>query len=188
MLSMRGNTQVVAGTSGSGTCQGGPGAGGAGALDGDGPGRGGDDGMIALSSNALISKLNGVTGANLTSKDVCVVSKLDVVWGEKDVVRPVVGPYLRGNYRDRHGEGTDVVCGVVHDNGRPGGGEESSPSTNPPISKPNKVGGGLQGRIQFWEMKTGNTVNENQGEILPEYNTDCDSRGKIRRPKQEGEN
>ena len=98
----------------------------------------------------------------MACKDVSVVGKHDVVWGDICVVRSVVETDLRGTYRDRQKVGERVV----RDDGRLGGGEDSSPSTNPPISKPNKVGGGLQGRIQFWEMKTGNTVNENQGEIF----------------------
>ena len=79
---------------------------------------------MSVCYDSLPTKPNGVTGADMTSKEVCVRTKPDdlrVVRDENVVVQRVVELNSRGNYRDRQG---DEVCVVQHEGGRPGGGEE----------------------------------------------------------------
>ena len=179
MLSMRGNTDDLAGTEETRRHQGGPGVGGAGTREEGGPGRGGDDETTILLSDTLPAKPNDVTGVDQASKDVCVKTKLDVVRvmrGETDVVRRVVNPDSRGTYRDRQRDDTEGVCVVFHEGDRPGGGEERSFETALHKTKPNQVKGGLMARIQFWEVQT----NKIQSGIQSEAFTNDDLRLEFR--------
>ena len=178
MRGMRGNTGNLAGTQDARRHLGGPGV--RGAREGGGPGRGGDDETISVCYDSQLTKPNGVTGEDMVSKDVCVGMKSDdlrVVRDKNVVVQRVVELNSRGYYRDRQG---DEVCVVLHDGGRPGGGEEEifeSFENSTHKTKPNQVGGGLHRRIQLWEQKTGQKGTIIQGNIGTEANTDGDPRG-----------
>ena len=108
-----------------------------------------------------------------TSTEVSDVCVYDCVRGEySSVVRSVVHDDSQGTSRDRlRGGGV-----VVHDGGKPGGGVEGGSSSNPLMTKPNRVTGGLQGRIHMWEQKTGSTRCSKQGEIHTEDNSEGESR------------
>ena len=163
---MRGNTGTVAGTEGAGTSQGGRRGGRPDTPEDGEPRRGVVDDLT------VCSKPNEVSGVDVACKDVSDVGKYDGGRGEVSVVRSVVETNSRGTSRDRL-KGGELV---VRDGGRPGGGGEGGPSSDPLITKPNRVIGGLQGRIHMWELKTGSTSFVKQGEIVPGNNTEGESR------------
>ena len=158
---MRGNIRDVAGMDVTGIDQGDHGRRGEDTTVADMPGRGG-----------------GVCLKSVASKDVSVVKKTDVVRGDLcvgDVVRPIVVTNSLVPCRDRVGGGGNTVP-VVPDEDRPVGGDERS---HPHISKPNIVRGGLRGRVQFWEMKTEQLLNENQDGITAEFTSNFNTEGKL---------
>lgn len=132
--------------------------------------RGGDSTTDDVPGMKNIVCLKGVA-----RKDVPAVMNTDDVRGDLCVVRPNVATISRGACRARVGDDGNDVPGVP-DEDRPVGGDERS---LPHIPKPNPVRGGLLGRVQFWEMKTEQLLNENQDDIATEYNTAFNTEGKL---------
>ena len=87
-------------------------------------------------------------------------------------MRPVVSPDVPGHYKGCPGGGEGVgTVPVVPDRGMPGRGDDDNIIIK---TKPNRVKGGLMAKVHFWEMKSDQLINENQGENTAAAYTDGD--------------